>query len=317
MKIYRVPVLWDPVDEAVRAESLGFDGVCAVDHFFVPNTLGTEYLLPHSLVTLGAVAAATQVVGITQTVMNIGFHHPAELTQAILTLQRISNGRAELGLGAGWYEPEHEAFGYEFLAPRDRVDKLTEAAVICRKMLESNGGIDFEGKYYRVASDVRWPEVPTIPDIVIGGSGPRLLALAGAVANRVDLLHTIRAGRPVLGGAYCNNDERVSAMIETALRSAEQAENTVKFSATVFVSLSNDVTEIGERRRALASFSQSSPSSLAEDLLYVVGTQEDFLRVMTRLAQLGVDRVHLSALPPERQETLDLAVELLPQAKAI
>jgi alkanesulfonate monooxygenase SsuD/methylene tetrahydromethanopterin reductase-like flavin-dependent oxidoreductase (luciferase family) len=317
MKIYSTPLFWDPVEEACRAESRGFDGIRVVDHFFVPNGLGTEYALPHCLVTLGAAAAATHKVGITQTVMNVGFRQPAELAQAISSLQRISNGRAELGLGAGWYEPEHTAFGYEFLAPKDRVDKLAEAATICREMLKSNGRIDFEGKYYRVVSEVRWPEVSTVPEVLIGGSGPRLLALAGAVANRVDLLHTIRDGRPVLGGYYSNNEERVAAMIATASRSAEQVGNTVKFSVNIFMSLSNDVSEVAERRRALASSSQSSPSAIAGDLLYAVGTQEHILRVLTQLAELGVDRAHISAMPPEPQHTLDLMVELLPEVQAL
>jgi alkanesulfonate monooxygenase SsuD/methylene tetrahydromethanopterin reductase-like flavin-dependent oxidoreductase (luciferase family) len=98
-------------------------------------------------------------------VMNSGFHQPAELVQAVLTLQQIFNGRAELGLGAGWYEPEHVAFGYEFLHPRDRMGKLAEAVAVCRRMLQGIGEVDFGGKYYRVASRVRWPEAPTIPDI--------------------------------------------------------------------------------------------------------------------------------------------------------
>ena len=89
------------------------------------------------------------------------------------------------------------------------------------------------------------------------------------------------------------------------------------FSASVFVSLSNDRREALERRKALAAVADSTPRMLADDLLYVVGTQNDLVRALTRLAGLGVDRVHIGAMPPDPHDTLDLVAELLPSVRAL
>jgi alkanesulfonate monooxygenase SsuD/methylene tetrahydromethanopterin reductase-like flavin-dependent oxidoreductase (luciferase family) len=317
MKVCSAPIRWNPIHEALDAERRGFDGIRIIDHFAVPHPTGEVNAAPHGLVNIGAAAAVTSRLTLTQTVMNVSFRHPAELAQAISTLDRISGGRAELGLGAGWYRPEHDAFGYDFPSPGIRLEKLGEAAEICRQMFQNDGVVSFRGKHYRAEFDVVWPKTPTIPEIMIGGSGPRLLELAGALADRVDLLHTIRDGKPVLGGEHSNHEDRVAAMRETARRAADRAGNTLAFSASIFASLSRDHATVLERRRHLAAAAGSTPEMLADDLLYVVGTQDDLLRAITRLANLGIDRVHISAMPPDAQHTLDLVVELLPSAQAL
>jgi len=317
MKVYSFPIRWNPIQEALDAEHSGFDGIGIIDHFAVPYPSGKVNAAPHGLVNIGAAAAVTSRLTLTQTVMNVAFRHPAELAQAISTLHGISGGRAELGLGAGWYGAEHDAFGYDFPAPSIRLKKLGEAATICRQMLQNDGVVSFRGKHYRAEFDVAWPKTPTPPEVMIGGSGPRLLELAGTLADRVDLLHTIRDGKPVLGGEHSNHEDRVVAMRETARRAADRAGNKLAYSASIFASLSNDRIEVLERRRHLAAAAGSTPEMLADDLLYVVGTQDDLLRAITRLAILGIDRVHISAMPPDPQHTLDLVVELLPSVQAI
>jgi alkanesulfonate monooxygenase SsuD/methylene tetrahydromethanopterin reductase-like flavin-dependent oxidoreductase (luciferase family) len=317
LKIYSSPLWWDPVREARAAEQLGYDGIRVIDHFAVPGAIGPSYPTPHSLVTLGAAAAATGALALTQTMMCVSFRHPAELAQGIATLDRISGGRAELGLGAGWYRPEHEAFGYDFPSPGQRLEKLGEAAEICREMLHHRGVVAFSGKHYRAEFDVEWPETPRIPDVMIGGSGPRLLALAGAVADRVDLLHTIRGGRPLLDAEHSNNGDRVVEMRQTALRSGDRVGNRPAVSATIFASLTEDRAEVAERRRDFAALAGSTAELLADDLLYVVGTPDDLLRAMTRLAELGIDRVHVGPLPPDPPRTLGLLADLLPALRAL
>ena len=317
MRFYSTPIQWNPVQEACRAERQGFDGIRIIDHFSVPYSTGEVAAIPHGLINIGAAAAATKRLALTQTMMNVSFRHPAELAQAISTLHRISGGRAELGLGAGWYQAEHDAFGYDFPSPGKRLEKLGEAAAICRQMFHNHGIVCFRGAHYRAEFEISWPETPTIPQIMIGGSGPRLLVLAGAVADRVDLLYTIRAGKPVLDREHINHEGRVQAMIDMARRAADRAGNKVSFSASVFVSLSNDRRETLERRKALAAVADSTPRMRADDLLYVVGTQNDLVRALTRLAGLGVDRVHIGAMPPDPHHTLDLVVELLPSVRAL
>jgi alkanesulfonate monooxygenase SsuD/methylene tetrahydromethanopterin reductase-like flavin-dependent oxidoreductase (luciferase family) len=149
MQIYGGALFWDPVREARDAEERGFDGVRVLDHFSAPLWPDSAYSVPHSLVTLGAAAAATSRVGLTQTMLCNTFRNPAEIAQAMSTLHRISGGRAELGLGAGWHRAEHEAFGYPFPSLTERFERLREAVTLCRTMLRDNGAISFEGRYYR------------------------------------------------------------------------------------------------------------------------------------------------------------------------
>lgn len=308
MRIYGGALFWDPVGEARDAERRGFDGVRVLDHFFAPAAPGSAFAVPHSLVTLGAAAAATSRIGLTQTMLCNTFRNPAELAHAMATLHRISNGRAELGLGAGWHRAEHEAFGYPFPGPAERLARLREAAIICRAMLTGHGVVDFEGRYYRASNDVPWPATPTVPPLMIGGSGPKLLALAGELADRVDLVHGMRGGLPFLGGELHNGPERVRGLRDLALRAGEPA-----LSATILVSLSRDRSVVAERRAQVAHATGASVNELADELFYVVGTPADLRRALDTLAGLGFDRVHLGAVPPYAEATLDLISELLPR----
>ncbi len=311
MRVYGGALFWDPVREARDAEERGFDGVRVLDHFSAPASRDASFALPHSLVTLGAAAAATSRIGLTQTMLCNTFRNPAELAQAMSTLHRISGGRAELGLGAGWQRAEHEAFGYPFPDLAERLDRLREAVLICRTMLRDNGVISFEGRYYRAVHDVPWPELSSVPQVMVGGAGRRLLALAGEVADRVDLVHGMRGGLPALGGELHNGVRRVSALRDVALRAGEGVGNAPAFSATVLVSLARDAGEVAARRAEVARVTGATVEELADELLYVVGTPDDLRRALDTLAGLGFDRVHLGAVPPDAEVTLDLISELL------
>ena len=313
MRVYGGALFWDPVREARDAEERGFDGVRVLDHFSAPATPDSSFAVPHSLVTLGAAAAATTRVGLTQTMLCNTFRNPAEIAQAMSTLHRISGGRAELGLGAGWHRGEHEAFGYPFPGPGERLARLREAATICRAMLRGNGKVSFEGRYYRAEHDVEWPATPTVPPLMIGGTGPKILTLAGELADRVDLVHGMREGLPFLGGELHNGVERMSALRDIALRAGDAVGNRPAFSATILVSLSQDPTDVAARRAEVARASGATVDELADDLLYVIGTRDDLRRALDTLGGLGFDRVHLGIVPPDAEATLDLITGLLPR----
>jgi alkanesulfonate monooxygenase SsuD/methylene tetrahydromethanopterin reductase-like flavin-dependent oxidoreductase (luciferase family) len=313
MRVYGGALGWDPVGEARDAERRGFDGVRVLDHFSAPASPDSMFSVPHSLVTLGAAAAATSRIGLTQTMLCNTFRNPAEVAQAMSTLHRISGGRAELGLGAGWHRAEHEAFGYPFPGPAERLARLREAAIICRTMLRDNGKVSFGGRYYRAEYDVAWPATPTVPPLMVGGTGPKLLAMAGELADRVDLVHGIRGGLPFLGGDCHNGVRRITELRDIALRSGEAVGNRPALSATVLVSLSDDRGEVTARRAAVAAACGATREEVADDLLYVVGGRDDLRRALDTLAGLGFDRVHLGAMPPAAEVTLDLITELLPR----
>jgi alkanesulfonate monooxygenase SsuD/methylene tetrahydromethanopterin reductase-like flavin-dependent oxidoreductase (luciferase family) len=311
VRVYGGALFWDPVAEARDAEERGFDGVRVLDHFAAPASQDGLFPMPHSLVTLAAAAAVTRRIGLTQTMLCNTFRNPAELAHAIATLHRISDGRAELGLGAGWHRAEHEAFGYPFPGVAERLARLRESVAICRAMFRDDGRVSFRGDYYRAEFDVPWPALPSVPEVMIGGSAPRVLAVAGEIADRVDLVHSMRGGLPFLGGDRHNGVRRISELREVAARAGDAAGNRPAFSATVLVSLSEDRAEVAERRADLAKISGATVAELADELLYVVGTPDDLLRALDTLAGLGFDRVHLGAMPPGAEVTLDLITGLL------
>jgi alkanesulfonate monooxygenase SsuD/methylene tetrahydromethanopterin reductase-like flavin-dependent oxidoreductase (luciferase family) len=216
-----------------------------------------------------------------------------------------------LGLGAGWHRTEHEAFGYPFPGLTERFERLREAVTICRTMLRANGPISFEGRYYHAQYDVPWPATETVPPVMIGGTGPKVLALAGELADRVDVIFSLRDGVPFVGGDRHNDVRRVSALRDVAVRAGEAVENRPAFSASVLVSLSTDDAEVAARRARAAEATGATVDELAEELLYVVGTPGDLRRVLDTLEGLGFDRVHLGFLPPDAEVTRDLVSELL------
>src|SRR5579875_1973271 len=119
MQVFGPTLGADPVGHARSLEDAGFDGVRVIDHFFCPWPGGPAEWFPHSIATLAAAAVATTRAQLTQTVMSAAFRHPAEVAQAIATIDRLSGGRAGLGLGAGWYDPEFDAFGLRLGPPAE------------------------------------------------------------------------------------------------------------------------------------------------------------------------------------------------------
>jgi hypothetical protein len=148
---------------------------------------------------------------------------------------------------------------------------------------------------------------------MIGGSGPKLFALAGAVADRVDLVNANRDGQPALGGELHNGVPRLTELRDIALRAGDAVGNRPAFSATVLVSLSPDKAEVAARRKQTAAATGATEDEIADDLLYVIGDQGHLLRALDTLAGLGFDRVHLGVVPPDPAATLDLISELLPR----
>ncbi|HSG87833.1 MAG TPA: TIGR03560 family F420-dependent LLM class oxidoreductase [Pseudomonadales bacterium] len=159
--------LWRRLDDA------RIDWISAWDHFYeAPPAGGT---VPHfeALTTLGALAADTRHARIGCLVFYVGYRNPALLAKAATTLDHISGGRFELGLGAGWHHWEAEAYGYDFPELGVRLDMLDEAAGLIRSMLEQER-TTFEGRHYRTqdASCLPAPVRGRLP-IWIGGVGER------------------------------------------------------------------------------------------------------------------------------------------------
>jgi F420-dependent oxidoreductase-like protein len=171
---------------ATTAEEAGFDSVWVMDHLFqIPGIGKTDEPMFEAYTLLGGLAARTKRVRLGAMVTGVTYRNPALLAKEVTTLDVLSAGRAVLGIGAAWFQGEHDALGFTFPPLRERFERLEEAVVICRSMFTEDAP-SFEGRYYRIAGAVNRPRPvqPGGPPILIGGSGER--RTLRLVAERAD-----------------------------------------------------------------------------------------------------------------------------------
>lgn len=155
------------------ADSSGFYWVSTWDHFFENPTVSGTGDCFEGVSIMAALAAETTHVRVGSLVFCMGYRYPPVLAKAAATIDHISDGRLELGVGGGWYEMEHNAFGIPFPSVKDRMDKLEEGVQIIKAML-TDGTATFTGKHYQVEEAHCYPTpVQSPPRIWVGGGGER------------------------------------------------------------------------------------------------------------------------------------------------
>src|SRR5918998_1211048 len=170
-----------------RAESAGYAAVLIRDHF-AAEPFGPQ-LAP--LTALATVAAHSTSLRLGTLVIDNDFRHPAVLAKEIATLDLLSGGRVELGLGAGWLAAEYHQTGIPFDSPGTRIARLEESIAILKGLL-SGRSVTFHGEHYRVTDLDNFPQ-PTQnphPPLLLGGGAKRMLSLAGREADIISVLVT-------------------------------------------------------------------------------------------------------------------------------
>ncbi len=161
------------IAQAQEAEAAGFDSVFVMDHFYQLPMLGSpDEPMLEAYTALGALATATERVQLGTLVTGNTYRNPTLLTKAITTLDVISQGRAILGIGTGWFELEHDQLGYEFGTFTDRFNKLDEALQIILPMIKGERPT-VSGKYYQVEEAMANPRFRDHIPLMIGGSGEK------------------------------------------------------------------------------------------------------------------------------------------------
>ena len=173
---------------AGRAESAGFDTLFVMDHFYQLPALGApDQPMLEAYTLLGALAARTKRARLATLVTGNTYRNPALLAKIVTTLDVISGGRAMLGIGAGWFEPEHVGYGFDFPPIRERLDRARRGALDHRARCSAARSRRSNGRYYRAheALNSRRRCAPGGPPILIGGSGEkRTLRLVAKYARR-------------------------------------------------------------------------------------------------------------------------------------
>ena len=175
--------------QAVEAEDSGFDTVAVMDHFYQLAGLGTpdmEMLECYTL--LSALSQHTSRVRLSALVTGNTYRNPTLLAKTVTALDVVSGGRAQLGIGAGWFELEHDSLGYEFGTFTDRFERLEEALQIILPMLRGER-ISLDGKWYTVRDAVNSPAPLSRIPVMIGGGGERkTLRLVAQYADESNLI---------------------------------------------------------------------------------------------------------------------------------
>ncbi|MFJ1458925.1 LLM class F420-dependent oxidoreductase [Nocardia wallacei] len=178
---------------AQQAEEYGYDS------FAVPDHLGPQV---GPIAALGALAVATERIRIGTSVLANGFRHPVVLAKDAATIDVLSKGRLELGVGAGWIKSEFEAAGIPYESPGVRLEKLDETLTILDVLLRGQE-CHFEGKHYQVRGikGTPRPRQGPRPPLVTGGGGPKMLRLAAKHADIISVVpRTTKEGKGLLSG---------------------------------------------------------------------------------------------------------------------
>ncbi|MBI5505520.1 MAG: TIGR03560 family F420-dependent LLM class oxidoreductase [Deltaproteobacteria bacterium] len=175
---------WEALREKARlVEELGFDGLWLVDHFWAGAVPDLDFL--EGWTALSGLAAVTTRLRLGLMVTCNSYRNPALLAKMVATVDQISGGRIELGMGAGWMEEEYQAYGYEFSPMRTRLAQLEEGLEIVTRMLRDSRAT-YKGRFYRVEEAPNQPKPVQAPvPITIGGAGEKiLLELVARFAHR-------------------------------------------------------------------------------------------------------------------------------------
>jgi F420-dependent oxidoreductase-like protein len=162
-------------DLARRAEAIGVRTMSFMDHFFQMDWMApAEDPMLEGYTALGFVAGRTERLRLRLLVTGVTYRHPGLLAKSVTTLDVVSGGRAELGIGAAWYEREHRGLGVPFPPVAERFERLEEAIQICLQMWSDDNGA-YHGRHYQLAETLCSPTAVSTPRprILIGGSGER------------------------------------------------------------------------------------------------------------------------------------------------
>ncbi|PWD51339.1 LLM class F420-dependent oxidoreductase [Serinibacter arcticus] len=287
----------DQLRVAQAAERLGYDAFFRSDHFLAMGGDG----LPgptDSWVTLGGIARETSTIRLGTLVTSATFRLPGLLAIQVAQVDAMSGGRVELGLGAGWFEREHAAYGFPF--PAKRFGLLTEQLEIVTGLWTTPAGetFSYDGEHYTLVDSPALPKPVQAPlPIVIGGNGPsRTPALAARFAAEYNTSFPEIADIPT-------RFDTVRAAAEDAGRDP----GSLKYSAALVLAVGKDEAEFTRRAAAIGR----EPAELREH--GIAGTVPEALDRLAQLKEWGADRVYLQVLDLADLDHLELvAAEIAP-----
>lgn len=284
---------------AKTAERLGFDAFFRSDHYLHMGDVDPGAGPTDAWITLAGLARDTSRIRLGTLVSAATFRLPGVLAITAATVDQMSGGRVEMGIGTGWYDAEHVAYGIPFPPLRERFAKLEEQLEIITGLWRTPPGerFHFEGAHYGLSDSPALPKPVQRPHppIIIGGAGPkRTPRLAAMFADEYNVpFHKVEE----TAAAY----DRVRAACEAAGRES------IVLSAAQVVVCGTDEAEVERRARAI----NREPAELRENGL--AGTPAEIVEKIGRFAKAGCERIYLQVLDLSDLDHLELiAAEVMP-----
>jgi len=287
---------------ATTAEDLGFDAFFRSDHYLRMGDASGQPGPSDAWTTLAGLAVETSVIRLGTLVTSATFRYPGPLAVTVAGIDEMSGGRVELGLGAGWFEAEHAAYGIPFPATKERFDRLEEQLAVITGLWQTPEGTDFSyaGKYYQVTNSPGLPKPVQRPrpPVIIGGHGPRRTPMLAA--RYADEFNT----------AFLPAEEVAAQFgrVREACAAAGRDPGALVYSAAQVVCCGKDEATVSRRAQAIG---RSSDELRANGL---AGSPAELVDKIGTFADAGVQTLYLQVLDLEDLDQLaDIAAWVLPQ----
>lgn len=264
------------------AEEEGFGAFFRSDHYLKMGSVDGRPGPTDAWTTLAGLARDTSTIRLGTLVTSATFRLPGPLAISVAQVDAMSGGRVELGLGAGWYEEEHKAYGIPFPSTRERFERLEEQLEIVTGLWSSAGPFDHRGRHYTLEASPALPKPvqQPHPPIIVGGGGPRR-------TPRLAARFAAEYNTPFLP------PERSAAQYALVRRACEEAGRdpaSMRFSAAVVVCCGSDEGEVAARAKAIGR-------EVAELKAHgACGTPEEVAASLARWSEAGASRAYLQVL---------------------
>jgi F420-dependent oxidoreductase-like protein len=284
---------------AQRAEVLGFGGFFRSDHFLAMGGVSGLPGPTDAWITLGGLARETTTIRLGTLVTPITFRGPGLLAVSVAQVDRMSDGRVELGIGAGWYEAEHSAYGFDFPDASARFDDLEDQLAILEGMWNTpvGGTFTYAGKVHSVTNSPGLPKPVQQPlPIIMGGGGPRRTpALTARYASEFNVGFQSVA-------TFIEWKQRVDAACAAIGRTRP-----MRYSLAIVVCAGATEADVARRAAAIGR----TPEQLRED--GAAGSAEDVAATLRQYIDAGCERIYLQILDVSDLDHLDfIANEVAP-----
>ncbi len=288
-------------------EALGFDSSLLAEHYY-PSGQPERYAggfgerdAADAWIFLAGMARETSRIRLGTLVSPVTFRHPVVLAKMAATLDHLSDGRAELGIGAGWLEPEHQAFGFEFPAPARRVDLVEEQLQVITG-LWSQDPFSHDGRAYQLKEahfTPRGVQKPR-PTIIVGGR---------STSERLPRLAAKYADEYVIGSPSLEDCRQARQKLDRACAKNGRDPSEVRLSAFLAICVGRTRADID---RALADYEATNPQYVRMQdgrASWIEGTPDQAQAKLAALANAGIDRALLSVNCDLHREMLPLLVQ--------